>query len=220
MAEILVVDDDKAILEMIKRVLEKDGHRITALDGAEQVDFKTITAYDLIVLDIMMPGMDGYELCEKIRQQVDCPILFLTAKTGEDSLVKGLSLGADDYISKPFGIMELRARIRAHLRREHREHSVRLTFERCYFNLSLKQMYVDGQKIALTKGEYDICEFLAQNKGQTFTKEQILERVFGFESESDESTITTHIKNIRMKLKSCGYMPIRTVWGIGYTWEA
>ena len=131
--------------------------------------------YDLILLDIMMPGIDGFELCKKIRTLVDCPILFLTAKTEENSLVNGLSLGADDYISKPFGVMELRARIHAHLRREHRE--------------------------------------------QVFSKEQILEKVFGFDSESNDSTIITHIKNIRSKFAEYNYTPIKTVWGIGYKWE-
>ena len=166
-----------------------------------------------------MPGIDGFLLCSKIRKLVDCPILFLTAKTEENSLVNGLALGADDYIHKPFGVMELRARVLAHLRREHREHSVRMALGRSCFNLSLKQMFVDEQEIALTKAEYQICEFLAKNRGQVFSKEQILEQVFGFDSESNDSTIITHIKNIRMKLSDYDYMPIKTVWGIGYRWE-
>ena len=158
-------------------------------------------------------------MCSRIRQLVDCPILFLTAKTEESSLVNGLSLGADDYICKPFGVMELRARVAAHLRREHREHSVRMVVGHVCFHLSLKQMMVDDKEIPLTKAEYEICEFLAKNRGQVFSKEQILEQVFGFESESNDSTITTHIKNIRTKLSDFHYMPIKTVWGIGYKWE-
>jgi Response regulators consisting of a CheY-like receiver domain and a winged-helix DNA-binding domain len=173
----------------------------------------------LILLDIMMPGIDGFSLCLKIRELVDCPILFLTAKTEESSLVNGLSLGADDYICKPFGVMELRARIAAHLRREHREHSVRMVLGRVCFHLSLKQMTVDNKEIPLTKTEYEICEFLARNCGQIFSKEQILEQVFGFDSESNDNTITTHIKNIRLKFSDYNCMPIKTVWGIGYKWE-
>ncbi len=219
MAQILVVDDDKAILDMVENILNKDGHQITKVSDPEKIDVEKLQLYDLILLDVMMPGMDGFLLCSKIRKLVDCPILFLTAKTEENSLVNGLALGADDYIHKPFGVMELRARVLAHLRREHREHSVRMALGRSCFNLSLKQMFVDEQEITLTKAEYQICEFLAKNRGQVFSKEQILEQVFGFDSESNDSTIITHIKNIRMKLSDYDYMPIKTVWGIGYRWE-
>lgn len=219
MAQILVVDDDKAILDMVENILNKDGHQITKVSDPEKIDVEKLQLYDLILLDVMMPGIDGFLLCSKIRKLVDCPILFLTAKTEENSLVNGLALGADDYIHKPFGVLELRARVLAHLRREHREHSVRMALGRSCFNLSLKQMFVDEQEIALTKAEYQICEFLAKNRGQVFSKEQILEQVFGFDSESNDSTIITHIKNIRMKLSDYDYMPIKTVWGIGYRWE-
>ncbi len=219
MAQILAVDDDKAILDMVENILNKDGHQITKISDPEKIDVEKLQLYDLILLDVMMPGMDGFLLCSKIRKLVDCPILFHTAKTEENSLVNGLALGADDYIHKPFGVMELRARVLAHLRREHREHSVRMALGRSCFNLSLKQMFVDEQEIVLTKAEYQICEFLAKNRGQVFSKEQILEQVFGFDSESNDSTIITHIKNIRTKLSDYDYMPIKTVWGIGYRWE-
>ena len=219
MAKILVVDDDTAILDMIGTILNKDGHLVTKVNDPFEINMEKMNQYDLILLDIMMPGMDGFVLCSRIRKFVDCPILFLTAKTEESSLVNGLSLGADDYIYKPFGIMELRARVAAHLRREHREHSVRMVVGPVCFHLSLKQMMVDDKIIPLTKAEYEICEFLAKNRGQVFSKEQILEQVFGFDSESNDSTITTHIKNIRTKLSDFHCMPIKTVWGIGYKWE-
>lgn len=219
MAKILAVDDDTAILDMIGTILNKDGHLVTKVSDPLEINMEKVNLYDLILLDIMMPGMDGFALCSRIRKLVDCPILFLTAKTEESSLVNGLSLGADDYISKPFGVMELRARVAAHLRREHREHSVRMVVGNVCFHLSFKQMMVDDKEIPLTKAEYEICEFLARNRGQVFSKEQILEQVFGFDSESNESTITTHIKNIRTKLADFPCMPIKTVWGIGYKWE-
>ena len=219
MAKILVVDDDTAILNMIGTILNKDGHLVTKVSNPLEINMEKINLYDLILLDIMMPGIDGFALCSKIRNLVDCPILFLTAKTEENSLVNGLSLGADDYIYKPFGVMELRARIAAHLRREHREHSVRMVVGHVCVHLSLKQMVVDEKEIPLTKAEYEICEFLAKNRGQVFSKEQILEQVFGYDSESNDSTITTHIKNIRTKLSDVHCMPIKTVWGIGYKWE-
>ncbi|MDY4000671.1 MAG: response regulator transcription factor [Blautia sp.] len=219
MAKILAVDDDTAILDMIGTILNKDGHLVTKVSNPFEINMEKVNLYDLILLDVMMPGIDGFVLCSTIRKLVDCPILFLTAKTEECSLVNGLSLGADDYISKPFGVMELRARVAAHLRREHREHSVRMVVGHVCFHLSFKQMMVDDKEIPLTKAEYEICEFLARNRGQVFSKEQILEQVFGFDSESNDSTITTHIKNIRTKLADFPCMPIKTVWGIGYKWE-
>lgn len=219
MAKILAVDDDAAILEMIRRILEKDGHTVVTQADASQLSLDGLGGYDLILLDIMMPQMDGFTLCKKIRGLVDCPILFLTAKTGENSLVEGLAMGADDYICKPFGVRELRARIAAHLRREHREHVVRMGLGRACFDLSAKQLFVDEQEVALTKGEYDICEFLAKYRGQIFSKEQILEKVFGYDSESCDSTITTHVKNIRKKLAERDFAPIHTVWGLGYQWK-
>ena len=219
MANILVVDDDTAILDMIGNILNKDGHLVTKVSNPLEINMEKVNFYDLILLDIMMPGLDGFILCSRIRKFVDCPILFLTAKTEESSLVNGLSLGADDYICKPFGVMELRARVAAHLRREHRKHSVRMVVGPVCFQLSLKKLLVDDKQIPLTKAEYEICEFLAKNRGQVFSKEQILEQVFGFDSESNDSTITTHIKNIRTKLSDFHCMPIKTVWGIGYKWE-
>lgn len=219
MANILAVDDDTAILTMIQKILQKEGHHVTAASDAACVRAMNLTAFDLILLDVMMPGTDGFALCREIRGNVDCPILFLTAKTGENNLVYGLEMGADDYIEKPFGTMELRARVAAHLRRERREHTVRLSFAGSYFNLAAKQLIVSENAVPLTKGEYQICEFLARNAGQVFSREQIYEKVFGFDGESNDTTIATHIKNIRMKLENVNYLPIKTVWGIGYKWE-
>ena len=211
MANILAVDDEKAILNMIESILVKDSHTVTKIDEPTKIEMDKLSHFDLILLDVMMPGIDGFELCSKIRNVVDCPILFIT--------VNGLALGADDYICKPFGVMELRARIGAHLRREKREHVARLALGRICFMLEARKMMIDEKEISLTKAEYDICEFLAKNRGQIFSKEQILEKVLGYDSESSDSTIITHIKNIRTKLSSFEYMPIKTVWGIGYKWE-
>lgn len=219
MANILVVDDDAAILTMIRRILEKDGHDVTVVSDSMKVNEMKPDRFDLILLDVMMPGKDGLTLCGELREIVDCPILFLTAKSEESSLVRGLDAGADDYISKPFGAAELRARVAAHLRRETREHFAGLSFAGSRFNLSAKQLAVNGEEIPLTKAEYLICEFLARNHGQVFSKEQIYESVFGFDGESNDTTITTHIKNIRIKLEGYHYSPIKTVWGIGYKWD-
>lgn len=219
MASILAIDDEPAILAMIQNILSKDGHSVTGLTEPNTLEFKKVDSFDLILLDIMMPGIDGFTLCKKLRSLVDCPIVFLTAKSEENSLVTGLSLGADDYICKPFGVLEFRARISAHLRREKREHCVRLSFEYASFNISAKQLTVKNNIVPLTKGEYEICEFLARSQGQVFSKEQIFEKVFGFDSDSNDSTIATHIKNIRTKLQHFQYAPIKTVWGVGYKWE-
>jgi DNA-binding response OmpR family regulator len=220
MANILAVDDETAILKMIQKILGRDGHQVTTCSNPAGLLGEKLETYDLILLDIMMPQLDGYILCREIRPRVDCPILFLTAKTEEESVVYGLGTGADDYIYKPFGASELRARVEAHLRREHREHFVSFTVPGAQFQISSKQLTVKGCVVSLTPGEYEICEFLARNSGQVFSREQIYERVFGYEGESNDTTIVTHIKNIRMKLEQMNYAPIKTVWGIGYKWES
>lgn len=219
MAMILAVDDEAPILQLIKNGLEKDGHMVAAYTSAEQVPLDKLTQYDLIILDIMMPETDGYTFCEKIRVLVDCPILFLTAKTMESDITFGLGIGADDYLTKPFRIPELRARVNAHLRREQRERHTTLSFEHIKIDLSAKKIQVNGQTVPLTKSEYLICEHLARNKGQVFSKEQIYEAVFSLDGESDNSTISTHVKNIRAKFGKMDIQPISTVWGIGYKWE-
>lgn len=219
MAHILVVDDEQPILELIKNGLRKDDYLITACQTTADVDTQKLHLYDIILLDVMMPGVDGFEYCKKIRNIVDCPILFLTAKTLEEDILYGLGIGADDYITKPFRIAELRARVNAHLRREQRERHSVLTFEKIKFDLAAKELWVAGNRVNLTKSEYLICEYLARNKGQVFTKEQIYEAVFGLDGDSDNSTIATHIKNIRAKLEKLNIQPISTAWGIGYKWE-
>lgn len=219
MGVILAVDDDYPILDLIKNGLQKDGHIIKVYDSPEKVPLDKISQYDLIILDIMMPGVDGFTFCEKIRSLVDCPILFLTAKTMENDVKFGLGIGADDYLTKPFRIAELRARVNAHLRREQRERHASLNFKRIKIDLSGKALYADSELVQLTKSEYLICEYLARNKGQVFSKEQIYEAVFSLEGDSDNSTISTHIKNIRAKLSKWEIQPITTVWGIGYKWS-
>jgi len=220
LARLLVIDDEKAILDLVKNSLEKDGHIVTVCESAADITINTLKNYDLILLDIMMPDVDGFMFCKKIRGIVDCPILFLTAKVMETDIIYGLGIGADDYITKPFRIGELRARVTAHLRRERREHHNTLGFEQeIKFDLSSKELFMKGKKVDLTKSEYEICEYLARNRGQVFTREQIYEAVFGFDGNSDNSTIATHIKNIRSKLAGYGVTPINTVWGVGYRWE-
>ena len=219
MANILAVDDEPDILALIKRVLEKDNHLVSAVESPDQINLKTLNYYNLILLDVMMPGTDGFTFCQKVRDMVDCPILFLTAKAMESDVMYGLGLGADDYIKKPFSTGELRARVNAHLRRENREKRNALHLNGLEFNLGAKEVTVNGQKAPLTKIEYGICEFLAKNHGQVFSKEQIYEAVCGYDAEGDSFTVAVHIKNIRAKLAAFQLAPISTVWGIGYKWD-
>jgi len=219
MAMILAVDDEQAILELIQNGLQKDGHMVAGYTSAETVPMERLNCYDLILLDVMMPGMDGFSFCKKIRESVDAPILFLTAKMMENDITYGLGIGGDDYLTKPFRIAELRARVNAHLRREKRERHSMFSFGRIKIDLLAKEIRVDDKVLPVTKSEYLICEYLAAGRGQVFSKEQIYEAVFGFDKESDISTIATHIKNVRGKFSCVGVQPITTVWGIGYKWE-
>lgn len=221
MANILAVDDDKAILDLIENILSKSGHFVKKIENPEIVlsEDLNLNYYHLIILDIMMPGIDGFELCSEIRAQVDSPILFLTAKTDEADIIKGLGLGADDYLTKPFGVSELRARVDAHIRREKREKMNSISIGNVRFSISSKECFILDNKVPLTKSEYEISEYLAIHKSQVFSKEQIFESVFGFERESNLSAIVEHIKNIRAKFFQFGEEPIKTVWGVGYKWD-
>lgn len=219
MSKILALDDDIQILSIIKKALENDKHTVDIIDNIKNVNKDSLSKYDLILLDVMMPGTNGFAICKEIRNIVDCPILFITAKTMDEDLTEGFAVGADDYIKKPFSLAELRARVNAHIRREKREYHNRIISDNFILNLSEKALFYNDRQIKLTKSEYEICEFLAKNKGQVFSLEQIIEKVFGFDSESDYSAIREHIKNIRAKLKQCHKQPIETVWGIGYKWN-
>ncbi|CEN89890.1 two-component response regulator [[Clostridium] sordellii] len=218
-AEILVIDDEIEICNLIKNALKKQGHIVTVKNNAIDINEEELIKFDLILLDVMMPGIDGFTLCKNIRDEVDCPIIFITAKTMEEDILEGFSIGGDDYIKKPFSIIELRARVEAHLRREHREKHKFLSTNGLKFNLKSKEIYFNDYKIALTKGEYTICEYLAKHRGQVFSLEQIFIEVYGYEKDSDNSCIREHIKNIRAKITKYIESPIETVWGIGYKWK-
>lgn len=218
MANILAIDDEEDILMLIKNILVKDRHLVTTMSSVKDVEIEKFNGYDLILLDVMMPDIDGFTLCEKIRGSVDCPIIFLTAKIMENDIMYGLGLGADDYITKPFGVGELRARVNAHLRRENREKKSYLVVSGIKFNLASKEIYVEDEKLNLTKSEYSICEYLAKNKGQVFSKDRICDIVYGFEGEGSSAGIAEHIKNIRSKFNEFSLTPIETVWGVGYKW--
>ena len=219
MAKILVIDDEKEILKLIENALRTE-HDTVCKECLSEADMPALARYDLIILDVMMPGEDGFEVCERIRDLVDCPILFLTAKSTDEDVAYGLSIGADDYIRKPFSITELRARVNAHLRRERREKTNALESGGVRFFSAKRQVFVKDTEVSLTKSEYDIALFLAKHHGQTFSKEHIYEQVFGYDKDGFDSAITEHIKNIRRKFSDCSINPVETVWGIGYKWKS
>lgn len=220
MANILAVDDDRDLCTLLKTALERDGHTVETRCTGADVTSSLCRWADCILLDVMMPGEDGFATCRRIRALAACPILFLTAKTEEADVLTGLGLGGDDYLSKPFRIAELRARVAAHLRRESRAPRSRIRRGGLDFDLEERAVYCGEEPLHLTRGEYAICAHLAAHPAQTFTKEQIYEAVFGFDGTADSSAITEHIKNIRAKLRAVGLSPIQTVWGVGYKWES
>ena len=220
MAHILAVDDDHDLCALLKTALERDGHIVETRTSGTQLTDTLCRWADCILLDVMMPGEDGFAVCRRIRAETDAPILFLTARTDEPSVLTGLGLGADDYLTKPFRVAELRARVAAHLRRQNRTPSHKITRGGVTLDLSAKEAGVGGTPLHLTKSEYAICELLALHAGQTFSKEQIYEAVFGYDGTADDTAITQHIKNIRAKLRASGAGEVlQTIWGVGYQWQ-
>jgi len=222
--KLLIVDDEADIRSLLKEYLELEEYQVCLAANAGEAERALAKEPDLILLDINMPGTDGLLWCEQIRDRVQIPILFLSARTEEEDRIKGFKAGGDDYILKPFSMEELSARIGAHLRREERKEK-REKESREYSDGVLKidfsgyRILKNGKDIGLTKMEFQIAELLFTNRGQVFTKESIYEQVRGFDGEADASVITEHIRRIRMKLgagKEQEY--IETVWGVGYRW--
>lgn len=238
MANILIVDDEIEIREMLKQVFTLEGYMVyTAKNGEEalskltalnkRADFncgqklEDSDKTDIILLDINMPEMDGYELCKRIREYINCPILFLTARIDEEDKVKGFRVGGDDYIEKPFSIVELKERVAAHLRRQQRiAAEVNIGFAGAFtISYSGRQVLYGQEVVSFTKTEYEIVEFLSQNRNQVFTKEMIYEHLWGYDKDGESSIITEHIRRIRMKFRKYSETEmIETVWGVGYRW--
>ncbi len=218
MANILVVDDEADMRVLLQTVLERDGHVVQTLSAGEQIEERHEHWADLLILDVMMPGEDGFSICRRIRERLNCPILFLTAKSEEADVLVGFGAGGDDYIVKPFRVAELRARVSAHLRRQQRVPSHRILRGSWVLDLDERTVSCGGTSVRLTRGEFDICAHLALYAGQTFSKEQIYEAVFGFDGESDSAGIAEYIRSIRAKMRTAGSSPIETVWGVGYRW--
>lgn len=222
--KILIIDDEVEILTFLQDALEDEGYQVLKASNGIEALSQLKHGPDLLILDVMMPGMNGFELCEQIRKSVNMPILFLSAKQTENDLVQGLLVGGDDYLIKPFSLRELKMRIYAHLRREERKSNNQqhcLFFGKIIIDLASCQMFYDSQEVILTTREFEIVQYLAVNCGQVLTREQIYEKVWGLEASGDSITINEHIKNIRAKLQKVGEQvpSITTVWGRGYRWE-
>lgn len=223
--KILIVDDEPEIVEFIQDALTDEGYEVITASNGDQVFEQLGAKPDLIILDVMMPGLDGWEVCRAIRGLVTCPILFLSARQSEEDRIKGLMVGGDDYMLKPFSIKEMKARIRAHLRREQRNgmgQSSRSIIH--YGELTLDagsyQLFIRNRQVPLTVREFEIVQFLLMHPHQVFTREQIYEKVWGFDAEGDSSTVTEHVKKIRAKFTEVApdQSYISTVWGVGYKW--
>ena len=218
--KLLIVDDEPGIVEMMASYFAPQYQVLTAHSGAEALE-KAGEGPDLILLDINMPEMDGLEVCRQIREYVNCPVLFLTARIESADKVVGFQTGADDYIVKPFDLDELGARIAAHLRREQRRQgnaAVRF-FRELAIDYSARTVQLNGENIPLSKREFDIVELLSMNAGQVFDRERIYELVWGLDGGGSSDTVMEHVRKIRAKFS--GVSPdsyIETVWGVGYKW--
>jgi DNA-binding response OmpR family regulator len=225
---VLVVDDEPIVTEVVQRYLLREGYQVTvAADGETALKAARDDGPDLIVLDLMLPKLDGLEVCRILRTESSVPIIMLTAKGEESDKILGLGLGADDYLTKPFSPGELAARVKAVLRRTHIAPAAALAGDilktgTLRINPRARAVERDGESLHLTAKEFDLLYFLARNAGQVFTREQLLDNVWDYEWYGDASTVTVHIRRLREKVEPNPMRPryIKTVWGVGYKFES
>ena len=222
---VLIVEDDPNIRELLQLYLEKDGYAVTlATDGGQGVEKYRAIKPDLVLLDVMMPVMDGWAVCKAIREEGDTPIIMLTAKGETDDKVMGLKSGADDYVTKPFEMKELLARIEAVLRRSDRgceeNTSRRLTFDKLTIDMDAFELTVDGKKVDTPPKEMELLFYLASTPNRVYTRNQLLDEVWGFDYFGDSRTVDVHVKRLREKLEGVSdKWSVKTVWGVGYKFE-
>ena len=223
--KILIVDDDENICELLRLYLEKDGFdTIVANDGEQAVDFASKYSPDLILLDIMLPKLDGWQVCREIRKTSETPIIMLTAKGETFDKILGLELGADDYVSKPFDTKEVIARIKAVLRRSHEKDKAsqinEVRYDKLRINLTNYELEVNGVKIDTPPKELELVYHLASNPNRVYTRDQLLDEVWGFDYYGDSRTVDVHVKRLREKLENVSdEWSLKTVWGVGYKFE-
>lgn len=223
--KIIIVEDDSDLANLIKDYLSIEGFEgIIARDGKEGIDKALDDKISMVILDIMLPEIDGISVCKKIREKSKVPIIMLSAKSGEMDKILSLGVGADDYMIKPFSPMELIARVKAHLRRQsylavnNEEEEVRIYGDLKLYPKSYKVL-VNGENVLLTTREFQVLDFLTLNKDRVFSKEQLYEKIWGYSEYMDENTIAVYVKRLREKLGTLGQRSIKTVWGVGYKWE-
>lgn len=223
--KILVVDDDASIRQLLQITLQVEGYEVVlAEDGAQALTLVDTEQVDLIVLDLMLPHMDGWEVCRKVREKGDLPIIMLTAKDDEVDTILGLKQGADDYITKPFSPRELVARIEAVLRRSNRKSGGSkfcLHFPGLTVDLSRRAVTVNGEDMEVSPKEFDLLWEMGQRQGQVYSRESLLDKIWGYDYYGTTRTVDVHIKRIRAKLEEAQpkYTYIQTVWGVGYKFE-
>ena len=222
---ILVVEDDRNISDLIRMYLDKEGFEVRiAYDGGKAVEEFEKQKPDLVLLDIMLPVLDGWGVCAKIREKAKTPIIMLTAKGDVGDRITGLEMGADDYIVKPFEVKELLARVHAVLRRtgdDGKPQSKKLTFDKLVINLDSYELIVDGKKIDTPPKEMELLYHLAATPNRVYTRNQLLDEVWGFDYFGDSRTVDVHIKRLREKLEGVSdKWALKTVWGVGYKFEA
>ncbi len=223
--KILIVDDDENICELLRLYLEKDGFEtVVANDGEQAVKYASLHNPDLILLDIMLPKLDGWQVCREIRKTSDTPIIMLTAKGETFDKILGLELGADDYVSKPFDTKEVIARIKAVLRRSNdsdKQNQVsEVRYDKLKINLTNYEMVVNGVRVDTPPKELELIYHLASNPNRVYTRDQLLDEVWGFDYYGDSRTVDVHVKRLREKLENVSSeWSLKTVWGVGYKFE-
>ena len=228
MSKILIIEDEEAIADLEKDYLELSDFSVDiATDGIEGEKKALSEDYDLIVLDLMLPGKDGFEICKSIREKKNVPILMVSAKKDDIDKIRGLGLGADDYITKPFSPSELVARVKAHMARYSRlvgsghENNDFVEIRGLKIDKTARRVYVDEQEKSFTTKEFDLLTFLAENPNHVFTKEELFRKIWNMDSIGDIATVTVHIKKIREKIEYDTSNPqyIETIWGVGYRFK-
>ena len=222
---VLIVEDDRNIAELLQMYLEKEGYAVTtAFDGGQGLTKFRAIKPDLVLLDVMMPVMDGWAVCKSIRAEAQTPVIMLTAKSETDDKVAGLKSGADDYITKPFEMREVLARIEAVLRRTGatatESKARKLTFDKLTIDMDAFELVVDGKKVDTPPKEMELLFYLASSPNRVYTRNQLLDEVWGFDYFGDSRTVDVHIKRLREKLEGISSSwSLKTVWGVGYKFE-
>ncbi len=222
-SRILIIEDDPNTIKLVGLYLGRDGHKVlTATDGVEGLRLAREAAPDLILLDLMLPRLDGIEICRALREDSDVPIVMVTARVEEEDRLAGLDLGADDYVTKPFSPRELAARVRAVLRRSARNGTEdgpsEIAYDGIKMNLKTRIVHVGDKKLNMTPTEFRLLAMLMREPGRTFTREQIIDEVFGYDFDGFDRTVDAHVTNVRRKIESNRRKPryVHTVYGVGY----